>query len=284
MLSDASGQNRALVAINLHPFHDLAALPACLDTTAASIRAANAAYPDAALDGVLFWHRPDPVPYQIAEHATALGIQIQRWPHHSNGENLNRQIDFAHASGRAFFFRVDADDTVAPARFGAQMDVLIAREADICGAGLLYIPEGGAAYPVLPRETPRARDFIENCFVLHPTMAIFLPSIAKAGIRYDAGRLEDKAMLSRAVRAGLVIRNLPMIAGTYKLGPQARTGVAQKWRSCVLNLAFATRMRAWHLAVYACALFALHLAFGPRRLRRIRYLLQHRNPQPRSVP
>lgn len=274
----ASGKTAAhFIAINCHAFHD----PATVAQGLPAVSAAAALLRSAGMGRVqvhLFWHSAAPVPEAVRRQLAPLGIALRPRAHRSNGENLNHQIAEAQAAGHDYFYRVDADDAVFVQRFALQARYLERGDCDICGGGLRYEPKGAAAYTVMPPARPGRRDFIENRFVLHPTMAIRLAAFRTPGLRYWPRRLEDKALMDAADAAGLRIRNLPRVLGTYRLTRGTRNGVAAKWLGLRLNMAFLWRRRGFVLMPYALALFAGQMmlgAHGMRRLRAWRYRVEH---------
>jgi len=201
-------------------------------------------------------------------------------PHLSNGENLNAQIDYAIRERFDLFFRVDGDDTVTAQRFVQQAAHLCADRSDIVGAGLRYHPDGQDPFVMTPRDAPGPIDYLENSYVLPPTMAFRVAAIAEAGPRYWDRRIEDKHFLYQALGAGLRVANLPLVAGDYTVHPGTRNRLSQKTLGLRLNFAFLWRARAMRFAPYAAALFALHVTLGPQRLRSIRYLLHRKKTAP----
>ncbi len=265
-----------LIAVNCHPFHGLTAIHEGLVSLARAVGVFRQRSGDH-VDVKVFWHNPKAAPDTLREQISAEGFDLVEQPHLTNGENLNYQLELAIREGYDVFFRVDSDDTVTAQRFIQQADVIKADAADIVGAGLRYKPEERSAYAVLPEPAPGARDYIENKYVLHPSMAFRLAAVDKAGLRYWSRRLEDKALLLSARKAGLRVMNLPIIAGGYNVSPRSRNRMFQKWLGFKLNLAFLWHTRALHLIPYAFALFFMQVAIGSHRLRHIRYLLHRRN-------
>ncbi len=261
-----------LIAVNCHPFHATQTLCAGLAPLAratALLRGAVAGRVEARI----YWHGSGAAPGLLRRRAGALGLRLITRPHLSNGENLNGQIAEAAREGFAYFYRVDSDDTVFADRFVLQARLLMRGTCDICGTGLRYEPADGAAYDVIPPALPRARDFVENRFVLHPSMAFALDALSARGLQYWPHRLEDKALIAAADAAGLRVANLPLVLGTYRLGAQTRNRLAPKWLGLRLNLRFAWRRRAPGLLAYALFLFAAQVTLGSGRLRRVRQRL-----------
>lgn len=271
-----SSSPNALIAVNCHVFHDTRRIEAGLVGLKPAIDAFRSRYAGA-VRGVLFWHGPTPPTPRIRDLARRATLEIRQMRHATNGENLNAQIAHALDSGFGLFFRVDGDDMVDPARFFPQAQLLNSGDCDLCGAGLDYAAQGRPRFRTQPAQRPVARDFVENQFVLHPTMAFRLDAIQSAGLRYRRGRLEDKEFLLNAARAGLKIRNLPYSAGTYFLSPLTRSSARLRLRGFALNLRFLLASGALHLVPYATALLLASLIVGPQKLREIRGL----KPRPR---
>ncbi|THH38046.1 hypothetical protein E4Z66_00255 [Aliishimia ponticola] len=265
-----------LIAVNCHPFHALSDIREGL----ASVVKAAGIFRQRSRDRVdvrVFWHNPAPLPEDLRLLVDTNGFELVEAAHESNGANLNKQIDAAAAEGFDIFFRVDGDDTVTAQRFLKQAELLKHDECDICGAGLLYKPAGGNGFVVLPEPHPGARDYLENKYLLHPTMAFRIDRFRAAGLRYWTNRLEDKALLLAARKAGLRVMNIPVVAGGYNVGPRSRNRLVQKWLGLRLNLAFLWHTRNLHLVPYALALFTMQVAVGSQALRVLRYRLHRRN-------
>ncbi len=259
-----------LVAINCHPFHAANAIHAAIESVDAAARAFRATYPADRLEVRLYWHNPEQIPAALSAAAKALDVQVNSRPHHSNGTNLNAQIAEAARDGFDLFFRVDGDDTVARERLVLQSERLRRGHCDLCGGGLQYQPAGAAPFDVIPNHAPSPRDFLENRFVLHPTMAFRIDRFREAGLTYWVRRLEDKALILDAIRAGLRIRNVPKVLGTYRLDRSTRNSFAPKALGFRLNIALSRHRRSAFLGLYAIGLFAAHLVLGGHRLRKLR--------------
>lgn len=263
---------KVFVAINCHPFHELdkvsSGIASCVEALSAFRMRA-----DRYVQITLFWHRADKINPHIKTMCTAAGFQIHHLPHHSNGQNLNAQIEQALCEEHDIFFRVDADDTVTVERFVLQSEALASNSCDICGAGLMYYNMSGQSQKVLPRETPLPRDYIENRHTLHPTMAFRLKALSQKGLRYRHCRLEDKAFILDAARLGLRFRNLQILAGGYHVGPTARRALQVKMQGFYLNLAFSWHQKSILLVIYACLMICFQILFGSKFLRYIRNLI-----------
>lgn len=266
-------QAPGFIAINCHPFHDLDRVRVALHHNCREISSFSQNFGVSA-QAVFFWHRVDALPGDIKNLLHASGISLQSHAHLSNGENLNIQIKEANKHSAAIFFRVDADDLVSRSRFWAQTDLLNSGTCDMCGTALKYLPDTGGHYFSHPREYPTNRDYLENAFLLHPTLAFRLKAWNAAGLRYGARRLEDKAMLRAAIGAGLRIRNLPIVGGTYHITKGTRSAFALKWHGFALNFLFLRQNNALLWLPYAAALFALQIIAGSDRLRVFRHLAQ----------
>ena len=258
-----------LIAVNCHPFHDCALILRGLDPVARAARVLQQDVPGR-VEARLFWHRPDPVPADIAAQISKLGLQLDIQTHHSNGENLNSQIAFAAAGAFDFFYRVDGDDIVFAQRFLLQARHLARGTHDICGGGLRYEPDHGPTYDVIPPARPGVRDYLENRFVLHPSMALRVASLTQSGLRYWTHRLEDKALIGAADAAGLRFGNLPIVLGTYGVRRTTRNGFAPKWLNLRLNLIFLRQRGAFGWMIYAGALFAGQILLGAHLMRWMR--------------
>ena len=267
--TDMGPQDRHLIAINCHPFHSpqsvTAGLAAVADAAALLQRETRER-----VETRLFWHSDARCPAHVQRRAQDLGIDISHFPHQSNGANLNRQIAYAASHDFTFFYRVDGDDLVFLQRFLLQANHLKRGRCDVCGAGLRYEPERGAPYEVTPAAEPGCIDFLENRFMLHPSMALRVAAITRSGLRYWPHRLEDKAFLADAVAAGLRLSNLPVLVGTYRVGRRARRGVIPAALALRLNCRFLARTRGLGLLPYAVALCAAQLLLGPHLLRGLR--------------
>ncbi len=264
-------KNGHFVAINCHPFHQLdhvksalSSLCVALESFRNSTRVRIAAF--------LFWHNAVAPPREIAEICVAHRIDCVHLPHSSNGENLNAQILAALGSGFAYFYRVDGDDIVFDQRFQRQAAALASEACDICGAALRYEPQGRPTFVSQPPEHPGARAYLENRYLLHPTLAMSLEAVERTGLSYWPKRLEDKALLLEAIDRGLRIYNLQDVAGNYRILPGARERIAQKWLALKLNLLFLRNNQELYLMPYAVALFLGQLLIGSRNMRKIRYL------------
>lgn len=272
-----------LIAVNCHEFHKVTDLVRCMSSVAAAGRQFRSQNGDPIRVRV-YWHATDGPEAWLRDRIARSGFELIHAPGSSNGENLNRQIDDAIRDGFDIFIRVDGDDTVTPQRFLQQSEFLTSGDCDLCGGGLHYMPPGVPGYVMLPRARPGPRDFLENQFVLHPSMGFRLDAFRRAGLRYWSRRLEDKALLLRAVKAGLRICNMGEVAGSYTVDPRARNQLSQKWLNFKLNLEFISYSRAFRCVPYAILLFAMHVTFGSDRLRRIRYLMRRQTattpPQP----
>ncbi|MEM6308681.1 MAG: hypothetical protein AAF754_01430 [Pseudomonadota bacterium] len=269
-------RNRAryIAAINAHPFHDLARLGPCLQSVA---RAAEAFHSETGerLKPVLFWHNDLKPNASIQARCQEFQVDIVHYPHVSNGKNLNRQLDFACFHEFEFFFRVDADDVVYANRFQLQSAVFSNGSCDVCGGALEYVSELGVKFVTRPPCSPRHRDFVENAFVLHPSLAIRLAALNHHNLRYRMGRMEDKKLYHDMVLAGLRIHNLQDIVGVYMTSNQSRNRAALKFLSFSLNVHFLFATKSAFLMPYAVALFVAHMCIPPQKLRQIRALVQN---------
>ena len=265
-----------LIAVNCHPFHGIADIQAGLASLARAVGVFRQRTRDF-IEVRVFWHHQESVPAVLQDQIDAEGFSVTHAPHRSNGDNLNAQIEYAISKGFDVFFRVDGDDTVTAQRFIRQAEMLENDECDICGGALRYKPKGEQAYVMIPNPEPGARDYIENQFMLHPSMAFRVDALRKTGLRYWSRRLEDKALLLAARRAGLRVRNVPAVSGGYNVGPRSRSKLSQKWLGFRLNVAFLWHERALHLVPYAAALFVGQVLLGSTRLRRLRYMLHRRS-------
>ncbi len=263
------------VAVNCHPFHPLDDIRAGLHSLAKAIGVFRQRCGDI-IQVRVFWHSDKKAPEDILDDVMSFGFDVTHWPHQSNGQNLNRQIEFALEHKFDTFFRVDADDTVTAQRFIRQAEALESGACDICGAGLRYKPDDGAPFVLLPKAHPGPRDYLENKFLLHPSMAMRLSAIEAAGLRYWTNRIEDKALLLQAYKKGLRIMNLPVVAGGYNVTRASRGKFVQKWLGFKLNLRFLSAAKAFHLMPYACTLFLFHVLLGSHRMRALRHLIQRR--------
>lgn len=261
-----------LIAVNCHPFHDLDAVLSGFEPVSEAARVLQRASQDR-VEVRVFWHGATPAPAPVRRLSDQLGFSLTEAPHVSNGENLNAQMDWALREGFDFYYRVDGDDRVFAQRFLLQSRHLARGTCDICGGGLRYEPDDGPPYETIPHAAPRLRDFLENRFVLHPSMAIRLSAFRDAGLRYWSGRLEDKALILMADAAGLRIANLPVLLGSYRLHRDTRNRFAAKWLGLRLNLAFLWQRRAFGLMPYALSLFAAQLLLGAHRMRALRHAL-----------
>lgn len=266
-----------LIAINCHPFHDRAAVLDGLEAVASAADLLQHSTQEK-VEICLFWHSPDPVPRRLKDHLMAHNIKAIHASHTSNGANLNTQIAYANTHGFTYFYRVDGDDRVYEPRFLLQARQLQRGLCDICGGGLRYEPHGCAPYDVIPIPEPQTRDFLENRYVLHPSMAFNVQALTTRGVHYWTRRLEDKALLAKADSKGLRIANLPLVLGSYRLGPQTRNGIAPKWLGFCLNLAFLRQRRAPALLPYAVLLFIAQLCFGSGQMRSARQWLYRVKP------
>jgi len=266
------------IAVNCHPYHQECHIKAALQSLAtamATFRACTLSRTSV----YLFWHNPKPPPRSLVENCLAKQIACVHLPHASNGENLNAQIRYAHGLGFAFFYRVDGDDTVYEHRFVKQSAILTRGVCDLCGAALRYEAEDDVAYANQPPERPSARAFLENRYLLHPTMAFSLAAFSRTGLQYWSRRLEDKALLSDAAQRGLRIQNIPYVAGTYRLQSGTRERFAAKWLALQLNVVFLWRIGAIQFVPYALALFVGQTLLGSRKMRKIRHLIYRRKPE-----
>lgn len=268
-----------LIAVNCHGFHALTDITRCLDSVAEAVREFSRHRSDPVKVRV-YWHASAQPPQHLGRQVDAYGFDLVIAPGAINGENLNRQIDDALRDRFDLFYRVDGDDTVALRRFLRQADMMLSGTCDLCGGGLRYEPIGGESYLMQPSARPGPRDFLENQFVLHPSMAFRLDAVGRSGLRYWSRRLEDKALLLQARKAGLRIHNLSALVGTYTLDPAARNHFAQKWSNLMLNMDFLFYSRCLHYVPYAVMLFVLHVLLGSDRLRRIRFVLRRGRPRP----
>lgn len=258
------------IAVNCHPFHDPTDVIDGLGVLDAALSIVRQTVADT-LTVRVFWHGQEPDPHVQADLLT-FGFAIHVAPHLSNGQNLNLQIDHAVALDCDTFFRVDADDTVTPERFVHQIQAFKQGDADLIGTGLTYRTAKGDVFDVVPRSQPTLRDYLENRFLLHPSLAIRLASFNRQGLRYRATRLEDKALIQDALVAGLRCQNLPILGGVYNVSPKARRAFSLKARGFRLNLELLWNMRSWTYLLYACLLFIAHVALGSEFLRKIRSL------------
>jgi len=266
------------IAVNCHPFHK----PEHIKTALESLRPSVSHFRATSTSRVsvrLFWHNATPPPQAVTQVCQTQQMDCVHLPHRSNGENLNAQIAAALTAGYAFFYRVDGDDTVHEDRFAQQAAALARGNCDICGAALRYEPQGGHTFVNQPPEHPRPRDYLENRYLLHPTMAFSLEAVGRTGLQYWARRLEDKALLSEATARGLRVLNLQTIAGSYRILPGTRERFAPKWLALRLNLIFLVRTRALNLVPYALILFFGQILLGSRKMRNIRHLLYRTRSQ-----
>lgn len=264
-----------LIAVNCHEFHREEDIALGLSSVAAAIEAFRGHHNDPVHVRV-YWHGPHSPRQALRDQMASSGFELNRAEGRGNGPNLNRQIEDALADGFDIFFRVDGDDTVSEQRFIEQSELLMNGDCDLCGGGLHYLPQAMPGYVMQPPVSPGPRDFIENQYVLHPSMAFRLDAFERTRLRYWPRRLEDKALLLNARKVGLRIRNLPDVVGTYRVDPSARNLFSQKWLNLRLNLEFLTYSRAFGYVPYAGLLFSLHVLLGADRLRRIRYLMRRR--------
>ena len=270
-----------LVAVNCHPFHAPEDLMRCLRSLVPAMVAFRRAQPGP-VSVRIFWHRPDDPPPALRLIAARAGLTLCRLPHKSNGANLNAQIEFALRCGYDTFFRVDADDTVRADRFPAQAALLAAGTCDLVGCALRYCQDGTTPYLTRVAEHPGPRDFVENRFLLHPTLAIRLAALAETNLRYGCARLEDKEFLLKAHKLGLRVRNLDVIGGDYFIGRGTRATLSAAWRGLRLNLACIAAHREVGLLPYAVALFAARVVIGPALLRRWRAGARRRGARNKS--
>ncbi len=268
-----------LIAVNCHEFHKAEDIACCLASVAVAVGHFGSHIGDP-IQVRVYWHNADAPAQTMRERVAESGFELIHAPRLSNGENLNRQIDDAVRDGFDIFFRVDGDDTVTQQRFVQQSELLTSGSCDLCGGGLLYMPPDAPDYVMQPGERPGPRDFVENQFVLHPSMGFRLDAFRRIGLRYWSRRLEDKALLLRASKAGLRIGNVAMLAGSYNVDPSARNLLMQKWLNLRLNFEFLIHSKAFRYIPYAFMLFALHVVFGSDRLRQIRHAVRHRKAPP----
>ncbi|MEP4194680.1 MAG: hypothetical protein ABJL99_03500 [Aliishimia sp.] len=258
-----------LIALNCHPFHPVDAIEAALYSVASAVSVFRRnTTSDVAVR--VFWHNSNPPPKELLAKASELGFTLDQSRHTTNGDNLNHQLDYASRHDFRIFFRVDGDDTVAAERFKLQANVLESGDYDLCGAGLRYQSHGGETFEVLPNQRPTTRDYLENKYLLHPTLAFRMEAIRESGLRYWSKRLEDKALLLQALRLKLRVGNVSIIAGTYNVHPSTRDTLAPKWLGFCLNHAFLYRQRALQLIPYAVILFLCQTLLGSNRMRRLR--------------
>lgn len=258
-----------LVAINCHPFHCPEAIQTGLSSAAQAARLLRQSQ-KGTVDTFLFWHGRVSIPKALATAANDLGIQVHTTDHVSNGRNLNRQIEFAIAQNYDYFYRVDGDDEVFTHRFVQQARALSQENWDICGGALRYELRDGATFSVSPPPHPDVRDFLENRYILHPSMAFRVAAFKTSGLRYWPHRLEDKALIRDAIVNGLRIGNISDVLGSYRLERATRNGFAPKWLGLRLNLSFLSQRHAYALMPYALALFIAQVVLGSQFLRAMR--------------
>lgn len=266
---------RAFVAINAHPFHDLSELSNLIDSVKKAVDHYRR-HSSKRIKCVFFWHNSAPIDHALKAEIVHAGYDIKHYQHASNGENLNAQISHAVEAGSDIFFRVDADDLVAENRFTLQSEAISSNLCDMCGMSLRYIPDKGESFITQPPARPTARDFLENAFVLHPTLAIKLSALLNCGLLYSAARLEDKALYLDAVSSGLRILNLDTLGGHYRVATNTRSALHLKLRNLRLNLIFLVRTRQVKLLPYALVLFTAQILISPGKLRFFRSLLYAR--------
>lgn len=262
---------RHLIGVNCHPFHD----PSRIVPSLQSLKKAFTEFGPKIKGHVqicIFWHGKPPSP-EIGTVFAASGFDLVIRPHKSNGLNINTQLEYAQSLGFDTFFRVDGDDTVTADRFIAQAALFEDTPTDLVGTGLIYKTPFGSVFNTMPPQDPDARAYLENRFMLHPTLAMRLRAIEKAELRYWPNRLEDKAFILAARKSGLRIVNLPILGGEYNVGAKARRGVALKFLGFRLNIAFLRHESAFHLFPYAFILLFAQIFLGSQKLRYIRHLM-----------
>jgi hypothetical protein len=220
---------------------------------------------------VLFHHSDSPFDEQLRIDLTEMGVEISEHPASANGTGLNLQLQMALDAGFDFFYRVDADDTVDNCRFPRQSDILIKKDVDLCGGGLMYKEKkSDTSFLVLPRQNPNHRDFLSNQYMLHPTIALRLETIKTHNIRYWAQRLEDKRLALDLNAHGLTVFNDQVVYGIYNLNRNARNRKSFALLNLKLNLRFLQQNGNVLGYPRALLMYALHLIFPNHVLRVLR--------------
>jgi hypothetical protein len=262
---------RHFVAINHHQYHPSDRVLAAIESTATAV----ARMGHRSVTVTFCHHETCALEPQIFARLMELGITPVTVPNGSNGNSLNAQLDAARDAGADFFYRVDADDTVAITRFERQAQLLEQGAADVVGGALDYIPiDGRAEFTVLPPKHPGAWGYLTNCAMLHPTLGFRMNALTGANIRYWTKRLDDKQLGLQLRRAGLRILNDPVVYGTYTLNPVSRSSLLAARLNLGLNLRYAITSRRIDLVPVAVAIFAASCLAPSQSLRRLRQILR----------
>lgn len=274
MSSSAPKRTLHFIGINHHRFHDPKLVEEAVRSTAQAIEVL-VLDPSRDVRVVLFHDARGALPSQLLAEFRDLGIETKTVPSTSNGEGLNAQIELARKDGANFFYRVDADDTVAPDRFCLQANLLEQDRADVCGGGLTYVNvETSESFDVCPAETPGAIDYLTNCGMLHPTLAFQLDRFHEAGIAYWSRRLEDKQLGLQILRSGLRLYNDQAIYGRYNLVPAARKSFEIARLNFRLNTSYLLTSGRILYFPFALALFLASSLIPSHALRRLRQRLR----------
>lgn len=262
---------RHFVAINHHQYHPSDRVLAAIESTAKAV----ARMGHRTVTVAFCHHETCTLDPQIFARLRELGVIPITVPNGSNGKSLNAQLDAARDAKADFFYRVDADDTVAITRFERQAQLLEQGTADVVGGALEYILiDGRAEFIVLPPKHPGAWGYLTNCAMLHPTLGFRMAALKKSDIRYWTKRLEDKQLGLQLRRAGLRILNDPVVYGTYTLNPVSRSSILAARLNFGLNLRYAIAARRFDLLPVAAAIFAASCLAPSQSLRRLRQILR----------
>lgn len=187
---------------------------------------------------------------------------------------LNRTIEAAlRDPSIAFIARMDADDISVPQRLLRQSQFLEAHpDISVVGSWCVEFSEPGVASFLkrLPTSSLEVRrKMIYRSPLAHPAV-MFRRQVFEAGHRYDPsqGHVEDYALWSRLLLAGIEISNLPEYLLWYRVSPELfsrRSG----WRLGVTEVSLRVRyawaaglLRPWHFFGLA-GLFLVRVAPVP---------------------
>jgi hypothetical protein len=253
-----------LIAVNYHGFHNTNVALDCLHSVLQSAKGVSGH-----VKIIFFNHSGRPASPELVTGLFKLNVILVELPNNSNGENLNKQIEWA--KGYDFFYRVDADDLVSQGRFKWQADLLANSNCDICGGGLIYHNiKTGTELKVMPVTHPKTMSYLGNQYFMHPTLAFNLESFKRTNLRYGIRRLEDKDLALSAYNVGLSITNDQRIYGTYNLNPNARNDNLFARRNLELNLAFIRATHNYWALPFVYTMFLFTLLISQNMLRKIR--------------
>ncbi|MFT6104315.1 MAG: hypothetical protein ACJA1E_000735 [Paracoccaceae bacterium] len=261
------------IAIHHHRYHAAKGVEAAVK----SVVQATRHLPAGSARMVFFYDPESDLPADIHDLLARLGVEKVMGFAASSGARLNSQIDMAIAAKAQIFYRVDADDVVAPRRFAHQATMFATSEIDVCGGGLTYaVNDTHEHFDVIPKAIPGPWDYLLNCAMLHPTLAFRLDTFQKAGLRYWDQRLEDKHLGLQIRKAGLVLKNAPMILGHYHLDPASRSSAQAALLNLSLNKAYLKATRRFDLLPLAYLIFVSSMLAPSHQLRRMRQWMQRR--------